>query len=136
MKLGYYYGLVKNHVSGMREVLKVQRQSVAETFPACYTRLCQEIEERHAGKYETSALAFGELKIEYYSKSLTGNVFIGHTKVGFITPKPTLISVGCDFPVMTIYLSPPPSMQIGDAELIQLRDIVAEVIGDATWVMK
>ncbi|ANH51776.1 hypothetical protein FDJ23_gp315 [Erwinia phage vB_EamM_Desertfox] len=135
MKLGFYYALVKNHVSGKREILSIQRESVAELFPVCYTRLCKEIEENHSGKYETSALAFGALKIEYHAASQLGTVWIGHTKVGIITPKATLISVGVEYPIGTFYLSPPPSLQIGDPELIQLRDVVASVIGDATWVM-
>lgn len=136
MKTGFYYALVKNHCSGKREILKVQRETIAEAPVSCYTRLHKEIEENHSGKYETSALAFGELRIEYHTNTKFGTVWIGHTKVGILTPQATLISVGIDYPIGTFYLSPPPSLQIGDPELIQLRDAVAEIIGDATWMMK
>lgn len=136
MKTGYYYALVKNHFSGKREILKVQREAIAEAPVSCYTRMHKEIEENHSGKYETSALAFGVLKIEYYTKDKIGSVWIGHTKVGLLTTTATLISVGVDSPIETFFLSPPPSLQIGDPELMELRDAVATVIGDATWTMK
>lgn len=136
MKNGYYYALVKNHISGKREILKIQRETIAEPFVTCYTRMHKEIEENHSGKYETSALAFGVLKIEYHTKDKIGSVWIGHTKVGLLTTTPTLISVGVDSPIETFFLSPPANMQMGDPELMELRDAVSPHIGDATWVMK
>lgn len=136
MKIGFYYALVKNRFSGKREILKVQRETIAEVPVSCYTRMHKDIEEKHEGMYETSALAFGELKIEFYTKDKIGSVWIGHTKVGLLTTSPTLISVGVDYPIGTFFLSPPPNLQIGDPELIELRDLVTDIIGDATWVMK
>lgn len=136
MKTGFYYALVKNHFSGKREILKAQRETIAEAPVSCYMRMHKEIEENHAGKYETSALAFGELKIEYFTKDKMGFVWIGHTKVGLLTTTATLISVAVEYPIETFFLSPPPSLQLGDPELIELRDAVAGVIGDAIWAMK
>ncbi len=137
MKLGFYYGLVKDKAAEKYTLLKTQRISNVESSVAAYTRWIKELEQTHNGRYATMGVTFGSLVIDHDVKNKMGVVKVGFSKVAIVTTYPTILATA--FPGVagqTFYLSPAPSPLQENSELIQIRDEVLKYINDAIWSLK
>lgn len=134
MKLGFYYGLVKDTKSDAYRLLKIQRVSAGESTVAAYTRWVKELEQFSPNRYTTMGLTFGALKIEYNSKTKMGVVKVGFTELAMITPKPSILSMAfTGVANQTMYLSGKPNTLHSNTTLNEIRDAILEHIEDAVW---
>lgn len=136
MKLGYYYGLVKDNNSDLYRLLKIQRATPGESQVAAYTRWVKELERLDSKRYTTMGLSFGALKIEYNPKTRIGVVKVGFAELGMITPKPSILSTAFQgIGNQTMYLSGKPNPMHSNTTLNEIRDAILEHIKDAVWSM-
>ncbi|QKE54643.1 hypothetical protein ACSA002_3260 [Salmonella phage vB_SalM_SA002] len=136
MKLGYYYGLVKDNNSDLYRLLKIQRVNAGESSVAAYTRWIKELEREDNNRYTTMGLSFGVLKVEYNTKTRIGVVKVGFAELGMITPKPSIMSTAFKGVAgQTMYLSGKPNPIHSNTMLNQIRDAILEHINDAVWSM-
>lgn len=136
MKLGHYYGLVKDNQSNSYQLLKIQRIKAGESTVEAYTRWIKELEQTHQGRYTTMGLSFGPLRIEYDAKKREGLVKVGFSTLGMITPKPSIQSRGMrGVAGQAMYLSGAPNVLHDTSTLNQIRDALFEHINDAVWVL-
>lgn len=136
MKLGFYYGLVKDNKSGAYRLLRIQRLSAGESSVAAYTRWIKELEQSEKDRYTTMGLSFGALKIEYDAKTRMGVVKVGFAELAMITPRPSILSIAfTGVANQTMYLSGKPNPLHSNITLNEIRDAILDHIEDAVWVL-
>jgi len=136
MKLGHYYGLVKDKTTNGYLLLKIQRLTRGESSVEAYTRWVKELEQTHKGRYTTMGLSFGVLRVEYDAVKRTGAVKVGFSVLGMVTPRPSIQSRGIrGIAGQSMYLSGAPNVMYDTATLNQIRDTLFEHIDDAVWSM-
>lgn len=136
MKLGFYYGLVKDNKSDAYRLLRIQRLSAGESSVAAYTRWIKELEQSEKDRYTTMGLSFGALKIEYDAKTRMGVVKVGFAELAMITPRPSILSIAfTGVANQTMYLSGKPNPLHSNSTLNEIRDAILDHIEDAVWVL-
>lgn len=136
MKLGKYYALVTDKCTGKTELITVPRIKAGEPQISAYTRWLGINADKHQGRYTSSGLAFGQIRITYNSKLKTGEVKIGFTKVGIVTPRPAILSIGFTSPIgVPLYITGV-GRTLADSESIEIRDLLKAYLHDAIWSLE
>lgn len=136
MSKNMFYGLVTDKITGLPVVIKVKSEGYKESPIAAYPRFLAEVADKHQGKYKTSGLQFGVVKIKYLTKKKEGEVYIGMTQVGIVTPRPTIMSA----PIVglvnqTLYFTSTLGMS-NDSLNRMYREAITPILGDVVWVME
>lgn len=136
MSTNMFYGLVTNKITGLPAIIKIKSEGYKESPIAAYPRFLSEVSDKHQGKYHTSGLQFGVVKIKYLTKKKEGEVYIGMTKVGIVTPRPTIMSE----PIVglvnqTLYFTSVLGLT-NDSLNRNYREAISPILDDVVWVME
>lgn len=131
-----FYALVVDKTTSLPAVLTVKSEGYKETPIQAYPRLLSMVADKYQGKYETSGLRFGVVKIKFNMKKKEGEVYIGMTKVGIVTIQPTIMSAPITGLVnKTMFFTSVLGMT-SDTLNRDYREAIAPILSDVVWVME